>query len=131
MDMFEGSMPGETADPFAPRMPETHPALTAPARARIASELRERRADLLQGIQRHEASLAHQEATPSADDPERVTRTRQALAVLTGELTQTTSALGRLDAGTYGVCERCGAPIPLRRLQIVPSALRCGECTPQ
>lgn len=31
-------------------------------------------------------------------------------------------ALGKLDAGTYGVCEECGRPIPLARLKILPWA---------
>ena len=31
-------------------------------------------------------------------------------------------ALARLDAGTYGVCEECGRPIPLARLKILPWA---------
>lgn len=31
-------------------------------------------------------------------------------------------ALAKLDAGSYGACERCGRPIPLKRLRIIPSA---------
>jgi RNA polymerase-binding transcription factor DksA len=31
-------------------------------------------------------------------------------------------ALAKFDAGTYGVCERCGQPIPLARLRRVPAA---------
>jgi RNA polymerase-binding transcription factor DksA len=128
--MFETEVPNEAAEHLAPRLPETDPSLTAAARARIESELRERRSDLLDGILRHEAALAHLEATGPSVDPERMTRTRHNLALLDGELSQTATALQRLAEGTYGVCERCGAAIPLRRLQIVPSALRCGECTP-
>jgi DnaK suppressor protein len=37
-------------------------------------------------------------------------------------------ALGRLAAGTYGVCERCGQPIPAERLAARPSARRCVPC---
>lgn len=131
MELFEAGLPGEAAEHAAPSLPRTQPVLTPRARARIESELRERRADLLRGIQRHEAALDQLEAAGPSSDPAREARTRQALALLDGELTQTSAALERLAAGTYGVCERCGAPIPLRRLQIVPSALRCGECTPQ
>ena len=39
-------------------------------------------------------------------------------------------ALGRMDAGTYGGCEACGAPIPLERLQAVPQARFCVACHP-
>jgi RNA polymerase-binding transcription factor len=129
--MFETGVPSEAAEGYAPQLPQTQPALTPAARVRIESELRERRGDLLEGIQRHEATLAQLESPDLSADPERMTRVRQNLALLNGELTQTTAALRRLAEGTYGVCERCGAPIPVQRLQIVPSALRCGQCTPQ
>lgn len=41
---------------------------------------------------------------------------------------QVRSALDRLDAGTYGTCERCGEAIGLPRLQVVPHAARCLSC---
>jgi RNA polymerase-binding transcription factor DksA len=37
-----------------------------------------------------------------------------------GELYEVEAALKRIDAGTYGVCELSGHPIPWRRLQAVP-----------
>jgi len=37
-------------------------------------------------------------------------------------------ALSRLDEGTYGICERCEQPIPLRRLEVLPYARYCVEC---
>ena len=30
--------------------------------------------------------------------------------------------LAKFDAGTYGICERCGRPIPLARLRVLPEA---------
>ncbi len=38
------------------------------------------------------------------------------------------AALGRLDDGTYGVCERCGRPIPAERLEVRPTATACVVC---
>jgi RNA polymerase-binding protein DksA len=38
------------------------------------------------------------------------------------------AAQARLAAGTFGVCERCGKPIPLTRLRAVPTARRCVAC---
>jgi RNA polymerase-binding transcription factor DksA len=38
------------------------------------------------------------------------------------------AALGRLDAGTYGQCTRCGQPIPPRRLDALPGATTCVSC---
>ncbi len=37
-------------------------------------------------------------------------------------------ALERIDAGTYGVCEMCGKPIPAGRLEALPYATRCVAC---
>jgi DnaK suppressor protein len=38
------------------------------------------------------------------------------------------TALDRLDAGTYGVCERCGKEIPEERLKAIIYATRCVAC---
>lgn len=37
-------------------------------------------------------------------------------------------AFRRLDAGTYGICERCGATIPTERLRANPFARFCVPC---
>jgi len=37
-------------------------------------------------------------------------------------------ALGRIDDGTYGLCESCGNPIPEARLEAVPYAALCMSC---
>ena len=38
------------------------------------------------------------------------------------------SALKRMDAGTYGECERCGKPIDKARLKALPYAVLCIDC---
>ena len=38
------------------------------------------------------------------------------------------AAIDRIDAGTYGVCTRCGAEIPVARLDAVPAASLCIQC---
>ncbi len=43
-------------------------------------------------------------------------------------LAQVNAALARLDAGTYGTCERCGKPIEPRRLAALPYAMLCRDC---
>ncbi|MFG2140649.1 TraR/DksA family transcriptional regulator [Streptomyces sp. NPDC048650] len=43
-------------------------------------------------------------------------------------LQQTERALGRLDAGTYGLCENCGKAIGKARMQAFPRATLCVEC---
>jgi RNA polymerase-binding transcription factor DksA len=47
---------------------------------------------------------------------------------LAGHLAEIDEALTKLDSGTYGVCEECGAAIPEARLEAMPSALLCIDC---
>jgi DnaK suppressor protein len=41
---------------------------------------------------------------------------------------QVSHALDRLDDGDYGICEKCGKPIPAARLAAFPSATLCVSC---
>jgi RNA polymerase-binding protein DksA len=41
---------------------------------------------------------------------------------------QITRAIGRINEGTYGICERCGRPIDAARLKALPHALLCMDC---
>jgi RNA polymerase-binding protein DksA len=43
-------------------------------------------------------------------------------------LAQVDDALAKIEAGTYGVCDRCGAPIPEARLEALPYAALCVAC---
>jgi DnaK suppressor protein len=49
------------------------------------------------------------------------------VAGLDAQLTQINNALDRIEAGTYGTCERCGKVIPEARLNAIPSATLCIE----
>jgi len=42
-------------------------------------------------------------------------------------LAEIDAALGRMEDGTYGVCERCGKPIDVERLEALPWATLCIE----
>lgn len=37
-------------------------------------------------------------------------------------------ALGRLDAGTFGICVTCRSPIRFERLRVYPETLNCATC---
>jgi RNA polymerase-binding transcription factor len=37
-------------------------------------------------------------------------------------------ALTKMELGTYGVCERCGRPIGIERLEALPWAILCIDC---
>jgi RNA polymerase-binding protein DksA len=43
-------------------------------------------------------------------------------------IVQIQRAVGRIDRGTYGLCENCGKPIPKARLQALPMATLDAEC---
>lgn len=54
-----------------------------------------------------------------------------ALRLASGEsemLRQVDDALLRVEDGSYGSCVDCENPIPVQRLEVFPSALRCVEC---
>ena len=46
-------------------------------------------------------------------------------------LSDVEQALARMDAGTYGTCERCGQPIDEERLEALPAARLCMTCKRQ
>ncbi len=37
------------------------------------------------------------------------------------------TALKKIDAGTFGICEKCGRPIEIARLEAMPTAKLCME----
>jgi DnaK suppressor protein len=37
-------------------------------------------------------------------------------------------ALAKLDEGSYGVCDRCGRPIPAARMEAAPESVLCVAC---
>lgn len=49
-------------------------------------------------------------------------------ADLETELKQVLAAQRKLDAGTYGYCDRCGTKIPAARLEALPFAIYCVPC---
>jgi DnaK suppressor protein len=43
-------------------------------------------------------------------------------------LSKVSRALDRVNAGTYGICESCGQPIPVERLDVLPYTTLCVDC---
>ena len=58
----------------------------------------------------------------------RIERVGQADA-LAAKLEDVERALAKLDDGTYGICDRCGALIPEERLEARPWAVLCVRCS--
>lgn len=44
------------------------------------------------------------------------------------ELSMMDEAVGKLERGTYGICEECGNEINEERLKVIPFALFCVDC---
>jgi len=98
---------------------------------------RARAAEQVAALEEQWASLVAASEDSNADDehdPEGATigfERAQLTAVLDAaraRLAALDEALARVDAGTYGVCERCGGPIGDERLAALPSTRRCIAC---
>lgn len=63
----------------------------------------------------------------TADTLESLDENRAILDQLEIQLIQVESALGKIEAGTYGKCNACGKEIPEARLGANPAALTCME----
>ena len=106
------------------------------ARERLRAE-RERALELVAALEREFAGLAEAAGSAGTDDehdPEGATlafERQYAAALLEAAREQVVAldaALGRLAAGRYGVCDRCGRPIGDDRLAARPAATACIEC---
>jgi DnaK suppressor protein len=103
----------------------------------LEATLREERAALVEQVEelRAEAGVDRWRADGSGDDvADRGTASaeRETAATLSDHarrlVDEIDEALRRLDAGTYGVCVRCGEHIGYDRLDAVPAAALCLEC---
>jgi DnaK suppressor protein len=88
--------------------------------AKAASDIAERLSDAVR-----DAGDDTADAGTKAFQREHELALTQHAAVL---LDQGERALGRIDAGTYGVCESCGEPIGKARLLAFPRAILCVAC---
>ncbi len=82
----------------------------------------------LQGLR--EAVQVEVDTDPEEGDPEVYQREKNLalIAALEGEMLSIESALRAIKRGTYGICERCGEPIPPERLEVRPEATLCVKC---
>jgi DnaK suppressor protein len=112
-----------------------NPELTPAVLEELRTTLLTRQADL----QRQIADLRQSEQGPE-DQPEDATYndpsdsgdasvdlqdredTSEALRALQAQLDEVEHALAKFATGAYGICERCGRPIPLARLRVLPEA---------
>ena len=106
------------------------------AAERLVAE-RQRARERLAGLTRDYESVVSASRDTNADDehdPEGATIAfeRSQLGAVArqvrGHLEEIEAALGRVYAGTYGRCERCGAAIGDARLEARPTARTCIAC---
>lgn len=57
---------------------------------------------------------------------DRITATRLNLKA---RLAETETALKRIEDGKYGICKNCGKKISRERLEVMPTAAYCMECS--
>jgi DnaK suppressor protein len=55
-------------------------------------------------------------------------RTLSVMKALRANLRWVNRALRKMELGTYGICERCGEPIAIERLEALPWAILCIDC---
>ncbi|REK70791.1 molecular chaperone DnaK [Aeromicrobium endophyticum] len=110
---------------------------TEHARDRLTDE-RERATLLLASLTRDFDGIVEASADSNADDehdPEGSTIAFERSQVSTmveqtrARLADVDDALERVEQGTYGLCERCGRPIPEGRLEARPVARTCVACS--
>jgi DnaK suppressor protein len=106
----------------------------------VTGPLDEARAEAAARVEALSAQLAGIVETASASssddehDPEGQTiaydraQVAALLAAARHDLAEIAAARGRVAAGTYGVCERCGRPIAPERLEARPAARTCVTC---
>lgn len=105
-------------------------------RRRLAAEREQALTRLASLTGDHDAMVAASRDTNADDehDPEGATIAfeRSQIGALTRQvrhhLAELEAAGLRLEAGTYGVCERCGSPIGDARLDALPAARTCIRC---
>lgn len=112
--------------------------LTSDQTAAFRKRLRERRAEVLEGIRQallasdneHYIELAgtvHDSAEESVAD--QLSELANALiGRQVNEVRDIEEALQRIAVGTYGVCVDCNSPIELERLEVSPAARCCYNC---
>jgi RNA polymerase-binding protein DksA len=89
-------------------------------RSQVADELNRLR-ELLQ---------AEVDVEPDEGDAEIFEREKNSalIAVLDKRMEDIEAALKSMDAGSYGICNRCGQPIEPERLEVKPDATLCLKC---
>jgi DnaK suppressor protein len=96
------------------------------ARATLEAERARIRRELAEEVEH--PRVAHGAQTAAATEVSESQRGQQLREREEQHLIQIESALKRIDAGTFGLCEVCGKPIAPERLEALPWATDCVDC---
>jgi RNA polymerase-binding protein DksA len=128
------------AQPSASRDARDHTSGEPLSREQVAATLAVAREQAVQDLAQLTGSYdelvaaAHLSNADDEHDPEGATiaSERSQLDALVraaqNRLVEIDAAVGRLDRGSYGVCESCGRPVAAARLEARPVARTCIEC---
>lgn len=108
---------------------ELNPQILSELKAQLEQEQAELESDL---AALHRDERGDQGATSKADDVhdygeesadlEQLERANDIDDDMRAQLREVKHALAKFATGTYGLCERCGRPIPVARLRAIPEA---------
>lgn len=102
------------------------------AKIRNALEARER--EILSRIQNIDKDKKRTKGPLSADSEEQVVELENNEVldsiddITRRELDDIRAALAKIEDGSYGICTSCNKPIPEKRLEALPYAVRCVGC---
>ena len=106
----------------------------AQLREEFSQRLRQQREAVLKEVAEDEADLRSMESERASELEERAQAARAARLFASlddrrkQQIDEIDRALQRIALGSYGICERCGEPIPLARLRALPTARVHVQC---
>ncbi len=75
----------------------------------------------------------HRDYEEATADPDVIQEDRNSARTLAEQarlhMEAANAALAKFDQGGYGICEKCGKQIPAERLEAIPDATACRDCS--
>ncbi|QIB66207.1 TraR/DksA family transcriptional regulator [Kineobactrum salinum] len=99
--------------------------------AALKRQLEEKLARLQERLERIRRDIGKEHSLDAAEQAQERENDEvvDAIGVETAQsLREVQAALARLEAGSYGICERCGEEIAPARLAVLPEAVLCVNC---
>ena len=123
----------EIAKPKAKRATKFMTKANAPIIAQLRQQLLQRRNEILSFYwgdlgSANVSSQASGDTADAATDSVHSEMNSQLAEKESQELTDINNALHKMETGEYGLCEECGMPIPIERLEAIPAAELCLKC---